>query len=78
MTRVLDDIDDIHFAELTSEDVVRHSLVGRIVDAYTEVRRAQISRRCERDEASEGGNRAERAHGRAARTADRRPKRGRS
>lgn len=35
VTRVLDDIDDIHFARLTSEDVVRHSLVGRIVDAYT-------------------------------------------
>jgi len=35
VTRVLDDIDDIHFARLTSEDVVRHTLVGRIVDAYT-------------------------------------------
>ncbi|MGF3055130.1 PhoH family protein [Microbacterium sp. YY-01] len=32
--RVLSDIDDIHFSRLTSEDVVRHSLVGRIVDAY--------------------------------------------
>ena len=36
VTRVLNDIDDIHFARLTSDDVVRHSLVGRIVDAYTE------------------------------------------
>ena len=36
VTRVLDDIDDIHFAYLTSDDVVRHTLVGRIVDAYTE------------------------------------------
>ncbi len=35
VTKVLDDIDDIHFARLTSEDVVRHSLVGRIIDAYT-------------------------------------------
>ena len=35
VTRVLDDIDDIHFSHLTSADVVRHSLVGRIVDAYT-------------------------------------------
>ncbi len=35
VTRVLDDIDEIHFARLTSADVVRHSLVGRIVDAYT-------------------------------------------
>jgi phosphate starvation-inducible PhoH-like protein len=28
-------IDDVSFAELTSADVVRHSLVSRIVDAYT-------------------------------------------
>ena len=35
VTRVLDDIDEIHFARLTSADVVRHSLVGQIVDAYT-------------------------------------------
>ena len=35
VTRVLDEIDEIHFARLTSEDVVRHNLVGRIVDAYT-------------------------------------------
>ena len=32
--RVLDGIEDIHFAELTSQDVVRHRLVGQIVDAY--------------------------------------------
>ncbi|HOW95208.1 PhoH family protein [Mycolicibacterium fallax] len=31
---ILDGIDDIHFAELTSADVVRHSLVSDIVDAY--------------------------------------------
>jgi phosphate starvation-inducible PhoH-like protein len=35
VTRVLDEIDDIHFARLTSADVVRHNLVGQIVDAYT-------------------------------------------
>ena len=34
VTRVLDNIDDIHCAMLTSDDVVRHSLVGQIVDAY--------------------------------------------
>ena len=34
--RVLQDVEDIHFQELTSDDIVRHSLVGRIVDAYTE------------------------------------------
>ena len=35
VTRILDQVDDIHFARLGSEDVVRHTLVGRIVDAYT-------------------------------------------
>lgn len=33
-TRILEGIDDIHFAELTSADVVRHRLVSEIVDAY--------------------------------------------
>jgi phosphate starvation-inducible PhoH-like protein len=32
--RILDGIDDIYFAELTSADVVRHRLVADIVDAY--------------------------------------------
>lgn len=32
--RVLGNVDDIHFAELTSADVVRHRLVSEIVDAY--------------------------------------------
>jgi phosphate starvation-inducible protein PhoH and related proteins len=31
---ILDGIEDIHFAKLTSHDVVRHRLVGDIVDAY--------------------------------------------
>ncbi|MQA04779.1 MAG: AAA family ATPase [Streptosporangiales bacterium] len=31
---ILDDVDDVHFTELTSHDVVRHQLVSRIVDAY--------------------------------------------
>jgi phosphate starvation-inducible PhoH-like protein len=31
---ILDGIEDIHFARLTSQDVVRHRLVGKIVDAY--------------------------------------------
>ena len=33
---ILDGIDDVHFATLTSSDVVRHRLVGRIVDAYAQ------------------------------------------
>ncbi len=32
---ILGKVDDMHFATLTSEDVVRHSLVAKIVDAYT-------------------------------------------
>jgi phosphate starvation-inducible PhoH-like protein len=32
--QILDGIDDIHFTELTSADVVRHRLVSEIVDAY--------------------------------------------
>ena len=31
---ILVDIDDVHFSELTAVDVVRHRLVGDIVDAY--------------------------------------------
>ena len=31
---ILEDIEDIHFSRLTSADVVRHRLVGEIVDAY--------------------------------------------
>jgi phosphate starvation-inducible protein PhoH and related proteins len=31
---ILEGIPDIHFARLTSHDVVRHRLVGKIVDAY--------------------------------------------
>jgi phosphate starvation-inducible PhoH-like protein len=31
---ILDGIDDVHFSLLTSKDVVRHRLVGDIVDAY--------------------------------------------
>jgi phosphate starvation-inducible PhoH-like protein len=32
--KILDGIDDVQFCELTSRDVVRHKLVGDIVDAY--------------------------------------------
>ncbi|MER7892334.1 PhoH family protein [Micromonospora sp. NPDC094482] len=31
---ILDGVDDVHFAQLSSSDVVRHRLVGEIVDAY--------------------------------------------
>ncbi|MFV0372671.1 PhoH family protein [Microbacterium sp.] len=79
VTRVLRDIDDIHFAMLTSDDVVRHSLVGRIVDAYSVYDEQRLAGRRERDEASEFANRVERrAHARAQGPRDRLPKRGRS
>jgi phosphate starvation-inducible protein PhoH and related proteins len=32
--QILDGVDDVHFAELTSSDVVRHRLVADIIDAY--------------------------------------------
>ncbi|GIH03141.1 phosphate starvation protein PhoH [Rhizocola hellebori] len=31
---ILDGVEDVHFSRLTSADVVRHKLVGEIVDAY--------------------------------------------
>jgi phosphate starvation-inducible PhoH-like protein len=31
---ILDGIDDVSFCRLTAHDVVRHKLVGRIVEAY--------------------------------------------
>jgi phosphate starvation-inducible PhoH-like protein len=45
---ILDGLEDIHFARLTSHDVVRHRLVGKIVDAYerydAQGRQAQLDR----------------------------------
>lgn len=80
VTRVLDDIDDIHFARLTSDDVVRHSLVGRIVDAYTkydaEKQAAQYARENGLPVASPGANREERRRGLPRDRANRRPRPG--
>lgn len=73
VTRVLKDIDDIHFAYLTSDDVVRHTLVGRIVDAYSAYDESRLAARRERDEASEFASRVERRPG----PRDHLPKRGR-
>ncbi|WP_299527317.1 PhoH family protein [uncultured Streptomyces sp.] len=38
---ILEDVEDVHFSRLTSQDVVRHKLVGRIVDAYEKYDQAQ-------------------------------------
>jgi phosphate starvation-inducible PhoH-like protein len=40
---VLKNIDDMYFATLTSADVVRHSLVARIVDAYTKFEQKNLA-----------------------------------
>ena len=34
VNRILRGVEDIHFSDLTADDIVRHSLVSRIVDAY--------------------------------------------
>lgn len=60
VSRILNGIDDIHFARLGSEDVVRHSLVGRIVDAYTEYDQRAQAEAFERSQAREFANRADR------------------
>jgi len=44
VTQILDEIDDIAFSRLTSDDVVRHSLVGQIVDAYTAYDQRQLAK----------------------------------
>jgi phosphate starvation-inducible protein PhoH and related proteins len=50
--RILDDIDDIHFCELTSADVVRHRLVSEIVDAYARSEESTSMNRAERRSSS--------------------------
>ncbi|HEX2285983.1 MAG TPA: PhoH family protein [Mycobacterium sp.] len=46
--RILEGIDDIHFAELTSADVVRHRLVSEIVDAYAKSEEPALMNRAQR------------------------------
>jgi phosphate starvation-inducible protein PhoH and related proteins len=38
---ILNDVEDVHFSELSSADVVRHRLVAEIVDAYARYDAAQ-------------------------------------
>ena len=45
---ILDGIDDIHFAQLTSADVVRHRLVSEIVDAYAKAEQPGMMNRAQR------------------------------
>src|SRR5690606_14902336 len=46
--KILGDIDDIHFSELTSADVVRHRLVSEIVDAYEKAETPALMNRAQR------------------------------
>ena len=52
--RILDGIDDIHFAELTSADVVRHRLVSEIVDAYAKAEEPTLMNRAQRRSSGSG------------------------
>ena len=45
--RILDGVDGISFCELGSDDVVRHRLVGRIIDAYARYDAEQAAARAE-------------------------------
>jgi phosphate starvation-inducible protein PhoH and related proteins len=61
---ILDGIEDVHFSYLSSHDVVRHRLVGRIVDAYSQY------------DAQQADQRPTATSPRAARRSSRRPGRG--
>jgi phosphate starvation-inducible PhoH-like protein len=52
--QILEGIDDVHFCRLTSHDVVRHRLVGAIVDAYG---RFEAEQQAGRSAAAPGGRR---------------------
>ena len=50
---ILRGVEDVEFCEMASTDVVRHQLVGRIVDAYDEYDHQEQRRREERAQASQ-------------------------
>jgi phosphate starvation-inducible PhoH-like protein len=52
-TEVLADVEDMHFSILTSEDVVRHTLVAKIVDAYSKHDDAKIAKKAANNEAAQ-------------------------
>ncbi|MBO8193681.1 PhoH family protein [Streptomyces oryzae] len=58
---ILQGVEDVHFSQLTSTDVVRHKLVGRIVDAYDRYDSAQQEAgQAQGDGAGAQGNRGHR------------------
>ncbi|MFI1535986.1 PhoH family protein [Streptomyces anandii] len=54
---ILEGVEDVHFSRLSSHDVVRHKLVGRIVDAYEKYDSSHGT--------ENGGSRRDGGHGRA-------------
>jgi phosphate starvation-inducible PhoH-like protein len=50
---VLVGVDDMHFSWLTAEDVVRHSLVAKIVEAYSKHDDAKIAKKAANNEAAQ-------------------------
>ncbi len=68
---ILRGVEDVHFTELTSEDVVRHQLVGHIVNAYDDYEELQEKREAERRRGREERDQALRAQNeREARVAE--------
>jgi phosphate starvation-inducible protein PhoH and related proteins len=54
---ILDGVEDVHFAQLSSADVVRHRLVSRIVDAYEQYDAEEQTRGPVRGQAPRGPGR---------------------
>ena len=57
---VLKDVEDMHFAQLTSDDVVRHNLVAKIVDAYTRFDETKMAKQVAKKSADESRARGDR------------------
>lgn len=52
-TEVLSEVEDMHFSILTSDDEVRHTLVAKIVDAYSKHDDAKIAKKAANNEAAQ-------------------------
>jgi phosphate starvation-inducible PhoH-like protein len=52
-TEVLSNVEDMHFSLLTSDDVVRHTLVAKIVDAYSKHDDAKLAKKVANNEAAQ-------------------------
>jgi phosphate starvation-inducible PhoH-like protein len=52
-TEILSGVEDMHFSILTSDDVVRHTLVAKIVDAYSKHDDAKLAKKAANNEAAQ-------------------------